>query len=275
MWLNDPSQECPMHIISMTISGGHMSWVAAMIGSIVHDWNISDILQADGSAHGIHDKTFHYSWELNGRPDDFNENIFRCYLDKSSGEKPSIHFEGIPTRIQAEKWSYIMNHLAAQDDILLIPTLAKDLREAIYCLLNIVTKNVKDEKTYLEIVTGYKNITDDDLGKISENLLDDWALMCGLKMTQRPYQSFTISDVIDNKIMDVLIDRLGKIFNRRVSENNRSMLIRNHKKMFQLNRMNWLLSEKILHEPDDSIMALKPGSMILKALCMALNQRKH
>jgi len=270
MWLTDEGM--PQRVISFTISGGHMNWMAALIGSIIHDWNFDGVLLKDGSSHGM-GTSYHYSWEQNGRPESYDPTLFRAYLESCAPihGSPTIHYEGIATRKHADQWNEILDDLGDQDDVLVIPTLAANLQEAIYCMLNIVTKNVIDDQKYLEIVTGVKITDDESMHEASRSLLSNWSLMSGASIPRKPKQYFFINDIINNDVFITLKDNLCRIFNKSITEEHVAMVGRAHRMMFRLNKLNWQISQSLTkHGPDDRILNLKPGSLILKTLNLAL-----
>jgi hypothetical protein len=253
-----------------------MSWLAALSGSIIHGWGFDDVLLPDGSAHGINRITYHYSWERNGRQEDYDRQDFRRYLEscEPTHGSPTIHYEGMPTRAQAERWNEILDDLGSQEDLLIIPALAANLQEAVYCMLNIVTKNVIEDKRYLRIVTGIDINDDDSLNEASKILLPNWSLMSGVTIPRAPKQSFTISDVISNAAFNTMKDNLCRIFNRQLSKDHIAMIEQGHNKMLRLNKLNWQLSQSLIKNgPDHRISNLKPGSLILKTLDLALRFR--
>ena len=232
MWLSDQGNLDKLDkIICFSPPGGHMSWVAAVVGYIFDRWGIEEQIREDGSAHNVKEMLPHFS--RLGIP--FTIEAYDDYLNKNIGYNgnPTIYHDGFSSVHSARLWPRLLGEYGLRRrDTILIPIVCKTLQESLYTLLNVVSKQADDEMEFLTKLTGVSDdgsLLEEVYDRMSRNLIRPWALWSGMHVAKE----------YSNNVLSITDIRTGNILPYMISGPKLSYLKIVSEKYAALNSANW------------------------------------
>lgn len=204
MWVSNQSKLFDK-VICFSAPGGHMSWVAALIGFTFNRWGLEDMIRPDGSAHNVKDMLPHFSrTELPFTIDNYNR-----YLEDNFGYNgnPTIYHDGFSNAQDARQWVRVMGEYGSmRTDTLLVPIVACDVQEAMYMLLNVGSKGADNELSFLEKLTGVTDDgskTFDDLAyEMSFHVMRPWSIWSGMHVYGQG-DTYTMADILRGAVFPI------------------------------------------------------------------------